>query len=77
MIHWRTQLDSPQPWEVPEKDYSYPHFDLAQQEGLKGVPIKEYTMRASAGGCSVDFLFANGRRIIFKDEQDNVSYAVI
>ena len=36
-----------------------------------------YTMQASASGCSVEFLFANNRRIVFEDAQDNVRYAAI
>lgn len=77
VIHWRNQAESPKPWEVPEEGYDYPHFDLARQEGLIGVPIASYAMHASATGCSVDFLFTDGRRAIFEDVWDSVRYVVI
>ena len=77
VIHWRPQPTAPAPWQVPEEGWAYPHIDLAQQEALVGVPIMGYTMQASASGCSVEFLFANNRRIVFEDAQDNVRYAAI
>jgi hypothetical protein len=76
-IHWRNQPAPPEPWEVPEENWSYPHFDLAQKEGLVGLLFSGYTMRASASGCTVEFSFANGRRLIFEDVQDEVRYAAI
>ena len=77
VIHWRNQSASPEPWEAPEKGWSYPHFDLAQHEGLLGLRFIGYTMNASASGCSVEFSFANGRRLVFEETQDVIRYAAI
>jgi hypothetical protein len=77
IIQWREQTDTPQPWEVAEEGWSYPHHDLAQKESLHGVRFISYSMHASEVGCSVEFSFANGRRLVFEEVQDEVRYAAI
>jgi hypothetical protein len=74
VIHWRRQPETPEPWEVPEEGWSYPHHDLAQQEDLTGLRFSGYAMQASAIGCSVEFSFENGRRLAFEETQDEVRY---
>ncbi len=77
VIHWREQRTSPEPWEVAEEGWAYPHIDLANQEDLTGLTFTDYVMRASESGCSVELLFSDCRRLIFQETRDVVTWAVI
>ena len=77
IIHWREQSVSPEPWEVAEEGWAYPHLDLANQEELIGLEFTGYVMRASESGCSVEFEFSDSRRLIFQEARDVVTWAVI
>src|SRR5689334_20131953 len=77
VIGWAQQSETPQPWAVAESGWSYPHLDLAASAGLTGHRFLSYTMSSDTSGCRVELAISNGRRAVFEEAADVVTYAVI
>ncbi len=77
VVLWRSNVDAPLPWAVPDEQWAYPHIALGQIAGVIGQVLRDYSMQSTPRGCRVDFHFANGRTIAIQETDDVVEYIVI
>lgn len=77
VIFWRSQLEAPAPWSVPEERWDYPHTDLARNAGVKGKRLLSYEMHTTDKGSVVEFTFECSIKIVVEDSYDRTDYRVI
>ena len=51
--------------------------DVGRDAGVVGVNLSSYVMIPTPSGSKVEFLFANGRRIVLEEANDVTGYTVI
>jgi hypothetical protein len=77
IIFWRTSEADPEPWADTSEEWQNPLYNLGSDAGVLGKKLDQYLMTAIPGGSSVEFFFAHGTRIIFRDLDDHTTYHVI
>lgn len=76
-VHWRVSLTPPEPWEVTEEGWNYPHVDVGLDAGIVGVRLNSYCTSATERGVKVIFNFANARKVVIENRDDQSTYQVI
>lgn len=76
LIFWRSGVDTPLPWEVPEKQWAYPHVDLGRAANVIGAKLVRYDMWPTKDSARVSFEFANSKRILIEHRNDRGRYVV-
>ena len=77
LIFWRPFGEEPNPWEVQEQSWDYPHTNIGQLAGVQGQVLDSYEMSPTPEGSKVVFYFHNGRIVEIEDKTDVASYTVI
>lgn len=75
-IFWRQAAEEPEPWEVAEESWVYPHTDVGKIAGIVGKQLLEYKMLPTLEGSKVIFKFASGKVVVIEDKSDTTSYAI-
>ncbi len=76
LIFWRSGVDTPHPWEVPEEGWEYPHVDLGKVADVIGRTLIRYDMWPTQDSARVSFEFENGKRILIEHRNDRGRYVV-
>ena len=76
VIFWRSDVKPPQPWEVPEKRWRYPHVDLGKAADVIGCKLVRYDMWPTNYSVRVSFEFDNGKRIFIEHHNDRGRWVV-
>ena len=74
MIFWRPCKRAPEPFDVPEKRWSYPHVDLGVTADVVGRKLMRYVM--SDKPMRVSFEFENSARITVESRNDRSRFVV-
>lgn len=76
VVFWRKQEQEPTPWVVPEKDWFYPHRNVAEEFGLSGQEIDSIRIGRQNDAVEVLVCFRNGKSFALKNANDASSFAV-
>jgi hypothetical protein len=76
-VHWRTQMDAPLAWSVPDSGWEYPHVDVAARAQLVGSTLKGIESASDRMSTRVTFIFSDQRRVEIRGTTEATSYAVI
>src|SRR5690349_4290178 len=76
-VFWRIQDSPPEPFVVADEGWEYPLLEIGVSAGVVGVRLDTYDMAPLEAGAFVEFKFANGKRIRFRNVNDRTSYVVI
>ena len=60
VIFWKVQERTPEPWAVEGEGWTYPHVNVGSFAGVVGHRLDHYTMRTTADGGQVVFVFDGG-----------------
>ena len=71
-IFWRTQLEEPRPWAVPEKNWVYPHVDIRESGDLHSIDVD-----SNQSSTRVSIVFASGRRVVIEGTHTRSDYFVV
>ena len=75
-LFWRQSTMEPEPWEVVEESWVYPHTNVGEIAGIVGQKLLEYEMLPTPDGSKVIFRFANGKNVVIEDKNDTTCYAI-
>jgi hypothetical protein len=77
IVFWRKSAGAPEPWSDTEEQWQNPLLNLGFDAGILGSKLNYYAMTPIPGGSSVEFVFAHGKRVVFKNVADRTNYHVI
>ena len=75
IVFWRTAVDEPRPYTMPELHAEVKLADLGKMLGIAGDILRHYEMRPVSAGSEVQFSFESGRVVVFKNVDDRTTYA--
>jgi hypothetical protein len=73
IIFWRANVPPPASSEEPVIEASYPVVNIGTELGIVGSPLHRYEMTSIEGGSRVEFFFAGGKSVVFKNVDDRTS----
>ena len=76
-IFWRPQSETPQPWSVPEKGWSYPHVNVGELAALQGRVIEEVTMQSTDVETTVEIALQGDRIFRLVGTRSSSRYEVV
>ena len=76
LIFWRSGVDRPLPWEVPDEGWTFRHVDVGQLAGIVGKTLIRYNMWPTKDSARVLFEFDNARTILIEHRHDRGRYVV-
>ena len=74
IIFWRSEKFAPVNYEIPEYDSFFKTTDVAKKFDLKGETIVSLNAQLVENGVEVNFVFSNGKKIIFSSINDVSNY---
>ncbi len=77
VIFWKVQDQTPEPWNVMEEGWAYPHVDVGAAAGVIGLRLDHYEMTATDRGARVAFSFDHGREVIIDNVDDRSDYQIV
>ena len=72
-VFWRVQSARPEPYAMPEIEAEVRLDDLGVRLGLAGQTLTSFQMRCVPGGAEVEFQFAGGQILVFRNVADQTS----
>jgi hypothetical protein len=73
IIFWRSQQTRPEPYRMSDLEAETRLDDLGARLGLVGQLLLRYEARAVPGGSEIEFQFAGGRSVVFRNVGDRTS----
>jgi hypothetical protein len=71
IVFWRTQSERPAPYAMPSLESETRIDDLGARLGVAGRVLNSYEARAVPGGSEIEFRFAGGVNVLFRNVGDH------
>ena len=76
VIFWRRSADSPKEYTMPELNAEVRIADIGKALRLTGELMVGYNARRISGGSEIEFGFGTGKRLLFRNVDDQTDYFV-
>lgn len=76
IIFWRVDNESPTSFDATEIDAIYPIIEFGRKHDFVGTMCVSYAMNEICLGSQVEFIFSNGRSVIFRNVDDRTTSVI-